>query len=176
MSTPLGEGSSDNDYHRISDALEKIAHVLAAMFDTVNNMADTMNRISDTLVESDQGRVRDCDILAETFRNHGTQNQPLPRHVSQYSRQNATSWLEVLQVDSEPANRRSDVDLGGGPETLPPLWPRPSVSNWAAESCAPTAKISRNSPTLLSSPASYGSLFEISTASPESINENIVER
>jgi hypothetical protein len=50
MSTPLGEGSSDNDYHRISDALEKIAHVLAAMFDTVNNMADTMNRISDTLV------------------------------------------------------------------------------------------------------------------------------
>ncbi|KAH3938504.1 hypothetical protein HBH98_248960 [Parastagonospora nodorum] len=159
MSTPLGEGSSDNDYHRISDALEKIAHVLAAMFDTVNNMADTMNRISDTLVESDQGRVRDCDILAETFRNHATQNQPLPRHV-----------------DSEPAHRRSDVDLGGGPETLPPLWPRPSVSNWAAESCAPTAKVSRNSPTLLSSPASYGSLFEISTASPESINENIVER
>ncbi|KAH3938451.1 hypothetical protein HBH53_258280 [Parastagonospora nodorum] len=156
MSTPLSEGSSDNPYHRIPDALEKIADVLGTMFDTVNNLADTMNKISSTLLKLEEGRVRDRGILVETLKNHGTQNQSLPRHV-----------------ENESAHQRSVVNLKGGPE-IPP--PRPFAPNWVAESCAST-KVSRESPTLLSSPTSYESLSEISTpTSPESSNKHEVKR
>ena len=50
MSTPLGEGSSENPYHRIPDALEKIADVLGTTFETINNMVGTMDKIYNTLV------------------------------------------------------------------------------------------------------------------------------